>query len=250
MSRIDQGIEGQEGTDFADDHDDAHGNGRMVASDADDRGHDGAADHGKESDESRCTAGTASLVLHSHGKTAGAHHGQRRYGQEQEDHDDRQRHAGTEGCQQGHAADSGQEQGKPQEFPVSNAACQPARNGTVDHEADTIDAKDEAESLSRYAVDVLENKGRSGNIGKKGGKSKALHDTMTHEIRLTEQGRKAVQTGRHATGNASPLRQGFTHQTGRYGQEQPDNGNEKMDELGKLTKMVNQGGRRKNKVGY
>lgn len=112
------------------------------------------------------------------------------------------------------AADSGQEQGKPQEFPVSNTACQPARNGTVNHEADTIDAKDEAESLSRYAVDVLENKGRSGNIGKKGGKSKALHDTMTHEIRLTEQGRKTVQTGRHATGNASPLRQGFTHQTG------------------------------------
>lgn len=27
-------------------------------------------------------------------------------------------------------------------------------------------------------------------------------------------------------------------------------GNEKMDELGKLTKMVNQGGERKNKVGY
>ena len=46
------------------------------------------------------------------------------------------------------AADSGQTQGKPKEFPVSNAACQPARNGTVDHEADTIDAKDEAESLS------------------------------------------------------------------------------------------------------
>ena len=148
MSRIDQGIEGQEGAYFADDHDDAHGDGRMVAGDADDWSHDGAADHGEETDEGRCTAGIASLVLHGHGETAGTHHGQRRYGQEENDHDDRQRHAGTEGCQQGHAADSGQTQGKPKEFPVSNAACQPARNGTVDHEADTIDAKDEAESLS------------------------------------------------------------------------------------------------------
>ena len=52
---------------------------------------------------------------------------------------------------------------------------------------------------------------------------------MTHKIRLTEQGRKALHTGCHAAGYAAPLRQCFTHQTGRYGQDQPDNGNKEED---------------------
>lgn len=52
---------------------------------------------------------------------------------------------------------------------------------------------------------------------------------MPHKIRLTEQGRKALHTGCHAAGYAAPLRQGFTHQTGRYGQDQPDNGNKEED---------------------
>ena len=228
MSRIDQGIEGQEGADFADDHDDAHGDGRMVAGDTDDWSHDGAADHGEEADEGRCTAGIASLVLHGHGETAGTHHGQGRHGQEQEDDDDGQGQIPPERSQQQDAANGCQQQGAAEQFPVSHAARHAARDSTGNHQADAVDAEDIAEGLGRYAVDVLENEGRPGNIGKESGKTEALHDAVAHEVRLPEEGGKASEA-RHAAGNAAPLRQGFMHDTGRGRQDQTDQGDEDED---------------------